>query len=126
MGIDVALLPVMTSRLPQTNARQWVRACHGNLATLHGFIGVHFAVMINIKFISFDAIGLFQSKNTFVLIKTLQYHKHLSASLIAVGDNIVSKSLYNSLGGHFSKSAFTLWQVRIINCIFFLNSHWLF
>ena len=28
-----------------------------------------------------------------------------------------------SLGGHSSKSAFALWQVRINNCIFFLNSY---
>ena len=32
-----------------------------------------------------------------------------------------SKSKNRSLGGHFPKYAFALWQIRINNCIFFLS-----
>ena len=44
-------------------------------------------------FIGFNAIELLQSEKTFVLSKALWYRKHLSMSLIAVGDIIIWISL---------------------------------
>ena len=63
-----------------SNKREAVGVCHGNLTTLHGFVGAHFVVTINIKFIGLNAIKLLQSENTFVLTKILWYQKHLSTS----------------------------------------------
>ena len=48
---------------------------------------------IQLKFIGFNAIENLQSEKTFVLTKAVRYHKHLSTSLIAVGDIIIGKSL---------------------------------
>ena len=53
------------------------------------FIEAHFVITINLKVFGFDAIELLISEKTFVSVDALRYHKHLSTSLIAVGDIII-------------------------------------